>query len=1138
METWVSPVSKWLFGASTPVTAVSDQSVKPPTPLLPGVEEHHDQFQEQQETSVLVQGQQSSRPIAESTIQPQIRQRNPTPPSKTILVDRNATTETLHEINSQRNFAESKQSHINGSLITTTVVDPIKPDNQLDLRETDTQETLQQILSETNPDPLTQEEANTPFFSKTKLRSVVRALGWTFDTDNSTKGSGQLNSDGNLETTKDLTHDIGSKRNKKGRKKQSQPPPPPRPTISKKRLKVFVGTWNMMGQMPHIRDGLGGFIDIQDPAHTRQFTDQGFFPAVSTSAKLASELEQQPRKHSALHLHHHHTPEATGASAPTLDKTPKVKNSRSPKVKNSTEASEPLPHKGLFGKTRDPNPSENKQTTPSSKSGAKSSILEEPFLEMNEGAPYHLIVINTQECEREIREAVLFPSKTVWEKQLQASLGSEYVMIKTETMAALHIAVFVWKPIECLVSAVDSSTVATGIGGIVGNKGAVAVSVYLGSMSFLFVNAHLTAHQSNTHARNSDYKRIIQELQLNDTPKNSPGMWYFKGDMKLRRHYNSPQPLVPQKSFYFSGNGKEHGGKLSSAEKKPTSGNNVTREPSKTQLETDLKTSDHSHGSPTGHNNGQRSKGSDDSAGHAHTSTEIDITEQFDYTFWAGDLNYRVDLPRAKAEECLQKGDIETLLANDQLTAQRKAGNVFDGFMEAPIRFKPTYKFDPIVPLSDSRLRRNRQKTLMGRPKSMMNFSDNLSSMHAETPITKLGNNLSCPTLHVEARIGDMGPSPLNLSAGTSVSSKQENGKPSENSSINLNDGEISRTDSKMSASSLGNDIREHSKELVRKLSPSKVLQSGRRQSLYHGSTNTEIQQQQQAGDDALVQTSIEKKSIGDSVIHGDPLLMKPHNGMSSLDSLPPAEPKRGDDTLPELPTGECWSLEHEQQLEKQRLLQLVRYDTSSKQRVPSWTDRILWKSSGGNYYLPTEIGDDTRSGGGAGSIFNGKKGWSLLKKNRTKITSSSAQSQNNDETLEHSTGPSPDTLATQRSDSGPGSLLKLGRKESKNASKDGKMSLLDNLKMELHLGGAKERRESNARSLSMSEEDEDRSAVIVKKYTAHHDIGLFSDHRPVTAVFAVRFDWNLTDRGVIRGGVEDGQTRWSPLDKVLEKMV
>jgi len=71
---------------------------------------------------------------------------------------------------------------------------------------------------------------------------------------------------------------------------------------------------------------------------------------------------------------------------------------------------------------------------------------------MSPKAPYHIIVINTQECEREIREAVLFPSKNTWEKHLQEALGSDYVMIKTETMAALHIAVFIWKPIEDLVT--------------------------------------------------------------------------------------------------------------------------------------------------------------------------------------------------------------------------------------------------------------------------------------------------------------------------------------------------------------------------------------------------------------------------------------------------------------------------------------------------------------------------------------------------------------------------------------------------------------------------------------------------------------------------------------------------------------
>jgi hypothetical protein len=87
-----------------------------------------------------------------------------------------------------------------------------------------------------------------------------------------------------------------------------------------------------------------------------------------------------------------------------------------------------------------------------SASGSAPGILKEPFLEMNTKAPYHIIAINTQECEREIREAVLFPSKSTWERHLQTALGPDYVMIKTETMAALHIAVFIWKPIEDLVS--------------------------------------------------------------------------------------------------------------------------------------------------------------------------------------------------------------------------------------------------------------------------------------------------------------------------------------------------------------------------------------------------------------------------------------------------------------------------------------------------------------------------------------------------------------------------------------------------------------------------------------------------------------------------------------------------------------
>ncbi len=35
-----------------------------------------------------------------------------------------------------------------------------------------------------------------------------------------------------------------------------------------------------------------------------------------------------------------------------------------------------------------------------------------------------------------------------------------------------------------------------------------------------------------------------------------------------------------------------------------------------------------------------------------------DVTSNFDYVFWFGDLNYRVDLDRQTANKCLSKADI------------------------------------------------------------------------------------------------------------------------------------------------------------------------------------------------------------------------------------------------------------------------------------------------------------------------------------------------------------------------------------------------------------------------------------------------------------------------------------------------
>lgn len=82
--------------------------------------------------------------------------------------------------------------------------------------------------------------------------------------------------------------------------------------------------------------------------------------------------------------------------------------------------------------------------------------------------PYHLLVIGTQECERDISESLFYPSKEVWEKRLSDYLGSHYRLVKTETLAALHVAVFVWVPVSYLVKDVQSESIKTGWANMVG----------------------------------------------------------------------------------------------------------------------------------------------------------------------------------------------------------------------------------------------------------------------------------------------------------------------------------------------------------------------------------------------------------------------------------------------------------------------------------------------------------------------------------------------------------------------------------------------------------------------------------------------------------------------------------------------
>lgn len=66
-------------------------------------------------------------------------------------------------------------------------------------------------------------------------------------------------------------------------------------------------------------------------------------------------------------------------------------------------------------------------------------------------------------------------------------------------------------------------------------------------------------------------------------------------------------------------------------------------------------------------------------------------------------MNYRVDCSRERAFELIYAKEYEKLQECDQLRIQKKSGAVFDGFVEAPITFAPTYKFDPGTNIYDTR---------------------------------------------------------------------------------------------------------------------------------------------------------------------------------------------------------------------------------------------------------------------------------------------------------------------------------------------------------------------------------------------------------------------------------------------------
>jgi len=182
----------------------------------------------------------------------------------------------------------------------------------------------------------------------------------------------------------------------------------------------------------------------------------------------------------------------------------------------------------------------------------------------------------------------------------------KYITLASVSMWSIHGILIIRESLSRDFNRVRTDTCACGLGGFMGNKGAVGISVRYGDgsdatcTSFAFINSHLAAKASRLAQRSQNYQEICHSL--------------------------------------------------------------LTQKKGETQ--------------------------------------GMQLLHAFDHVFWVGDLNFRLNLGRHGSSDEFElvksmiSGDRETLIHFDQLRKERERHNVFIGFREGDIAFRPTYRLE------------------------------------------------------------------------------------------------------------------------------------------------------------------------------------------------------------------------------------------------------------------------------------------------------------------------------------------------------------------------------------------------------------------------------------------------------------
>lgn len=111
-----------------------------------------------------------------------------------------------------------------------------------------------------------------------------------------------------------------------------------------------------------------------------------------------------------------------------------------------------------------------------------------------------------QEWERAVRKTL--------NRRAKAVNSEHYVLLRSGQLVGAALCVFVKASVLRQIKNVEGSVKKTGMSGMAGNKGAVAIRMDYASTQICFVTAHLAAGFANYEERNRDYNTIHTGLRF------------------------------------------------------------------------------------------------------------------------------------------------------------------------------------------------------------------------------------------------------------------------------------------------------------------------------------------------------------------------------------------------------------------------------------------------------------------------------------------------------------------------------------------------------------------------------------------------------------------------------------------------